>query len=70
MLDGKNNDLSLRWEVNFIIIQILRKKKKNCIVLPTNMAAVSRGCKPRINSFDIPNFHLRFLQKLINNSFA
>ena len=26
MLDGKNNDLSLRWELNFIIMQILRKE--------------------------------------------
>ena len=47
MFFGKNNNLSLRWELNFIIMQILRKKK-NCIVLPTNMAAVSRGCKPRM----------------------
>ena len=26
MLDGKDNDLSLRWELNFIIMQILRKE--------------------------------------------
>ena len=26
MLDGKNKDLSLRWELNFIIMQILRKE--------------------------------------------
>ena len=39
MLDGKNNKLSLRWELN--------SGKKNRIVLPSNMAAVSSGCKPR-----------------------
>ena len=39
-------NLSLRWELNFIIMQILRKE----IVLycyPT-LAALSRGCKPRM----------------------
>ena len=36
MLDGKNNNLSLRWELNFIIVQILRNK--NWIVLRTNQA--------------------------------
>ena len=25
MLDGKNNNLSLRWELNFIIMQIIPK---------------------------------------------
>ena len=28
MLVVKNNSLSLRWELNFIFMQILRKKKK------------------------------------------
>ena len=30
MLVGKNNNLSLRWELNFIIMQILRKEIVLC----------------------------------------
>ena len=35
MLVGKNNNLSLRWELNFIIMQILRKKKIVLCYQPT-----------------------------------
>ena len=41
MLDGKKNNLSLRRELNFVIMQ--NYAKINCIVLPSNMAVVSRG---------------------------
>ena len=34
----------LRWKLYYYA----NSAKRNCIVLPTNMAAVSRGCKPRI----------------------
>ena len=33
MLDGKNNNLFLRWELNFVITQILRKEMY-CIAWP------------------------------------
>ena len=42
----KNKSISLLWEQNSIFTWILREK--NSIVLAPNMAAWSRGCKPRI----------------------
>ena len=47
MLDGKNNNLSLRWELN-LVYSYANSAKRNYIVFPSNMAAVSLGYKPRI----------------------
>ena len=41
MLVGKNNSLSLHRELIFIFMQIMRKA--TCIVLTSNMAALSCG---------------------------
>ena len=44
----KNKRVSFRWEIDPFFKQILRKK--NCIVLSINMAALSCGCKPRMTT--------------------
>ena len=44
----KNKRVSFRWEIDPLFKQILRKK--NCIVLSINMAALSCGCKPRMTT--------------------
>ena len=55
MLDGKNNDLSLLSSLGTKLYYFANSAKTNCIVLPTNMAALSRGCKPRIVSLASSN---------------
>ena len=46
MLVVKNKSISLLWELNPIFMKILRE---NILLFwPPNMAALSRGCKPRI----------------------
>ena len=47
MLAVKNKSIFLLWELNSIFMLILREKF-DCIT--SNMAALSRGCKPRIIS--------------------
>ena len=44
---GQEQSVFLRWELNFFVMQILRKSF--FIVLTTNMAALSRGCKRSID---------------------
>ena len=46
MLVVKNKSISLLWEINSIFRYILGKK---IIVWTTNVAALSRGSKPRIS---------------------
>ena len=46
MLDGKFNNPSLRSELK--LHYYANYAKISCIVLPSNMAAVSHRCKPRI----------------------
>ena len=43
MLGVKNKSVSFRWEMNSILMQILPK-----ISFVLTMAALSRGCKPRL----------------------
>ena len=46
MLVVKNKIISLLWELNSIFKYILREK--NYSLLTLNMAALSRGCKPKV----------------------
>ena len=50
MLVVNNKSISLLCEVNSIFMKILNEL--NFIVLTPNIAALSRGCKPRIPSTD------------------
>ena len=45
MLVVRENSISLLWELNSIFVEILQKQ---FFLFTTNIAALSRGCKPRI----------------------
>ena len=45
MLMVRENSISLLWELNSIFVEILQKQ---FFLFTTNIAALSRGCKPRI----------------------
>ena len=55
--------ISLLWKLNPIFMYILGEKK-NYFVLTTNMAALSRGCKPRISLTWLVNIYSRSLLQL------